>query len=194
MILYGGGGHAKVVLDCLLTSDIELKLVFDNQILTGFFEQYYMGKYNSEILPHHPLIISIGENKIRKKISTEVSHRFGMAVHPSANISKFSTVGAGSVVFHNAVVQSSTTIGKHCIVNTAVVVEHDCVMDDFSHLATHATLCGGVKIGEGTLIGAGATVLPNVKIGKWCIIGAGSVVTNDVGDFSIMAGVPARLL
>jgi len=194
MVLYGGGGHAKVVFDCLLATDVALEGVFDNQILTGFLADKYRGKYESEILPKMHLIISIGNNKIRKKISTQVSHHFGTIMHPSAPVSQFSTIGMGSVVFHQAVIQSHASIGKHCIVNTAAVVEHDCVIGDFAHLATHATLCGGAYVGEGTLIGAGAIVLPNIKIGKWCVVGAGSVVTKDLSDFSIVAGVPARLL
>jgi len=52
---------------------------------------------------------------------------------------------------------------------------------------------GPVHIGTGTWLGAGVTVLDGVRIGKNCIIGAGSVVTRDIPDFSVAAGVPARI-
>jgi maltose O-acetyltransferase len=51
-----------------------------------------------------------------------------------------------------------------------------------------------VSIGEGVFIGAGAIILGGVKIENNCIIGAGAVVTNDVPQFSIVAGVPARII
>jgi acetyltransferase EpsM len=51
-----------------------------------------------------------------------------------------------------------------------------------------------VIVGEGTHIGAGATVIPNIKIGKWCIIGAGAVITKDVPDYSLVFGVPGRII
>ena len=51
-----------------------------------------------------------------------------------------------------------------------------------------------VRIGEGTFIGIGAVILPGVTIGRHCMIGANSVVSRDVPDFSVAAGVPARII
>jgi acetyltransferase-like isoleucine patch superfamily enzyme len=51
-----------------------------------------------------------------------------------------------------------------------------------------------VVIGYGADIGTNATILPGVRVGKLAIIGAGAVVTQDVPDYGIAAGVPARVL
>jgi acetyltransferase-like isoleucine patch superfamily enzyme len=51
-----------------------------------------------------------------------------------------------------------------------------------------------VVIGDGAFLGFGAVVLPNVRIGKKCVIGALSVVTEDVPDYSVAAGSPARVI
>jgi acetyltransferase-like isoleucine patch superfamily enzyme len=45
---------------------------------------------------------------------------------------------------------------------------------------------------KGASIGAGAIILPGVTIGQYAIVGAGSVVTEDVEDYAIVVGVPAR--
>ena len=51
-----------------------------------------------------------------------------------------------------------------------------------------------VRIGAWADIGVNAVVLPGVTVGKGAIVGAGAVVTGDVEPFSVVAGVPARLL
>jgi acetyltransferase-like isoleucine patch superfamily enzyme len=52
----------------------------------------------------------------------------------------------------------------------------------------------GILIGDDVWVGVGAVVLPGVKIGKGAVIAAGSIVTNDVEDYSIVAGMPAKFL
>jgi len=195
MILYGGSGHAKVVLDCLTAQGVVVKGIFDdNPDIKLFRNVPVLGVYAADILPDEVLIISIGNNHIRKDIATRVQHTFGAVVHPSAEVSpSVQQMGHGTVVFHRAVVQADARIGSHCIINTAANVDHDCVLGGFVHISPNATLCGNVKVGEGTHIGASATVIPGVTIGKWCVIGAGAVVTNDVPDFSVAVGVPARV-
>ncbi len=53
---------------------------------------------------------------------------------------------------------------------------------------------GRLTIGDDVWLGAGAVVLDGVKVGKGCIIGAGAVVTKDLPDYSIAAGVPAKVI
>jgi acetyltransferase-like isoleucine patch superfamily enzyme len=51
-----------------------------------------------------------------------------------------------------------------------------------------------VVIGYGADIGTNATILPGVRVGANAIVGAGAVVTQDVPEYAIVAGVPARVL
>ncbi len=51
-----------------------------------------------------------------------------------------------------------------------------------------------VIIGNDVWIGTGVIILPSVKIGNGAIIGAGAVVTNDVPDYAIVVGVPAKII
>lgn len=182
MYLYGASGHAKVIIDILRANNETIEALFDdNESITHLLDYPVLRPSQAR----GPLIVSIGNNKIRAKIVASLPVSFGKAIHPSAVVSDYANVGEGSVVMQGAVIQSCAQIGKHCIINTGASVDHDCHIEDFVHISPHCTLCGNVSIGEGTWVGAGSIIIPGVKIGKWCVIGAGSVVTEDL---------PARVL
>ncbi len=191
MYLYGASGHAKVIIDILTAQGIDVLGLFDDneaiQELLGY-PVLRTDKVTS------PLIISIGDNKTRRKIAECLAVEFGTAVHPSAIVSLHSSIGEGTVVMQNAVIQSSSQIGKHCIINTSASVDHDCIVEDYVHISPNSALCGNVKVGEGTWIGAGTTIIPGVTVGKWCVIGAGSVVTKNIPDFSLAAGNRCKIV
>lgn len=195
MLLYGGSGHAKVILDCLEARGDTVRGIFDdNPNLKELLGVQVLGKYRPECLPDQQVIIAIGNNRIRQRVAETAHHAFGTAVHPSALLSRHATLGEGSVMLHNAVVQAGAVVGRHCIINTAATVDHDCRLGDFVHISPNAALSGNVQVGEGAHIGTGASVIPGVRIGKWCVIGAGAVVTKDIPDYSVAVGVPASVI
>ena len=179
MYLYGSGGHAKVVIDILKSQNISINGVIDDNSNNIELLEYPIIRYAKEL---SPIIVSIGDNRIRKAIVSRLSCDFGKAIHTSAIISPSAIIEDGSVVMHGAIIQADAIIGKHCIINTAASVDHECIIEDFVHISPKATLCGNVHIGEGTWVGAGSVIIPGVKIGKWCTIGAGSVVRHDLPD------------
>jgi sugar O-acyltransferase (sialic acid O-acetyltransferase NeuD family) len=195
MILYGMGGHARVVAGILADCAEIVSLFFDDDpTKRSFNEATNVCAYNSEILTNDLLIIAIGDNLVRQQIARQVSHDFGNAVHTSSIINSVTSVGRGTVITQRAVVQNGCRIGNHVIVNTGAIVEHDSTISDFVHIAPGAVLCGNVAVGERTFIGAGATILPNITIGPNSIIGAGSVVTRDVPKNTMVAGNPAAFI
>lgn len=195
MWIYGGGGHARVLLDCLEEAGVAITGIFDDDpTVTEMAGMPVQGSYDPSALPDAPLVVAVGDNALRRKIVEHVRHGFGQVCHPSSLVSSRVSIGEGSVRFHRSVVQSGTVVGRHVILNTASTVDHDCRIDDFAHIAPGAILCGQVSVGEGTLVGAGATILPGVTIGKWCVIGAGAVVHRPIPDFSLALGVPVRVV
>ncbi len=191
MYLYGASGHAMVIMDILEANGIRVDgLVDDNpniQELLGI--PVFHDKQDAS-----PLLISIGNNQIRKKIAENYQAEFVTAIHPSAIISRHATIDEGTVIMQGAIIQTCVKIGKHCIVNTGASIDHECKIGDYVHISPHSTLCGNVQVGEGTWIGAGTTVIQGVKIGRWCMIGAGSVVTKDIPDGVLAVGNRCKII
>lgn len=191
-ILHGGGEHAKVVLDCLQAMNAQVVRIFDpkfSDLLAGISRG---GAYDSGTHRDALAIATIGENKTRKDAVSAMTHEFGKAVHPSAIISPSAKVGRGCMVMHGVIIQASSVIGEHVILNTACRIDHDCDVANYVHVAPGAVLCGRVKVGEGTLIGAGSIIIPGITIGAWSVVGAGAVVISNVPDGTIVVGNPAK--
>jgi sugar O-acyltransferase (sialic acid O-acetyltransferase NeuD family) len=193
MYLYGAGGHAKVIMDILENSGVSVSGLFDdNPVHSQVYGKSVLGKYAGQSLDA-PLLISIGDNKIRAGIAGKLSLEYGTAIHQSAIISPSARIGVGTVVVQGAIIQVDAVVGEHSIINTGASIDHECQIGNFVHLAPGAVLSGNVTVGEGTQIGAGAIVIPGVSIGKWCRIGAGAVVIRDIPDHVEAVGNPARV-
>jgi acetyltransferase-like isoleucine patch superfamily enzyme len=51
-----------------------------------------------------------------------------------------------------------------------------------------------IKLGKNVWIGSNATILSGVTIGDWAVVAAGAVVTKDVPPYTIVGGVPAKII
>lgn len=192
MKLYGASGHAKVIRDIIRAQGGDVELLYDDN---PAIETLCGVRVDRPDNVTGPLIISIGNNAIRKKIAGKLDHvEFGRAIHPSAIISPSAKIGEGTVVMAGTVIEPETKIGKHCIINTQASVNHECVIGDYVHISPGATLCGDVHVGAGSWICAGAVIVQGIRIGRNCTVGAGSVVLKDLPDGSTAVGVPARII
>jgi acetyltransferase EpsM len=193
--LYGASGHCKVVIDILQSSkEVVTAILDDNPKAEVLLDIPVIPSGGFVFENGKKIIVSIGDNAIRKKIVQRVGGNFHIGIHPKSIISAFSKIGEGTIVAAGAIINADAVIGKHCIINTAAIVEHDCFIADYVHLSPNVALAGNVKVGEGTHIGIGSAVIQGIKIGKWATIGAGAVIINDVPDFSVVVGNPGKII
>jgi sugar O-acyltransferase (sialic acid O-acetyltransferase NeuD family) len=194
MLIYGAGGHARVIVDCLESLNITISGIVEPNIIMRDWEGHKIYNAPPTDGEKEEWIIAIGSNLLRKRIACQLQYKYGIARHSSTIIAKDARIGEGTVIFHRAVIQTGVVLGKHVIVNTAASVDHDCQVADFAHISPSAVLCGNVTIGEGSQVGANATIIPNISIGRWCIVGAGAVVVKDIPDFAVVVGNPGKII
>lgn len=191
MYLYGASGHAKVIMDILEANQIKIEGLIDDNPEVNELLGYPVFHQRNDL---SPLIISIGNNQIRKKIAEKLDVEFGTVIHPSAVVSPSAKIGEGTVIMPGAVINADAVIGKHCIINTGSTIDHECVIEDYCHIAPGVNISGCTTVGEGTWVGVGSCVIQCLHIGKNCMIGAGSVVVKDIPDSVIAFGNPCRVI
>ncbi|WP_335909119.1 acetyltransferase [Shewanella indica] len=198
LAIVGASGHGKVI------ADIAEQLGFT----VKFYDDAYPNKTNIEHWPIQgtcadlialhttpiDVVVAIGNNEIRQqKIQLLQKNSFNLItlIHPTAVISKYAVIAAGTVVFAGAIINAFAKVGVGCIINTAAVVEHDCIISDFTHICPNVALAGGVIVGSKSWIGIGSQVRQLITIGDNCLIGAGSTVVKNIPDNVTAFGSPA---
>ncbi|MDD5103154.1 MAG: acetyltransferase [Candidatus Peribacteraceae bacterium] len=196
LILFGAGGHGKVVVDAAASSWRVLGFIDD--VRTGEHGGYpILGNQKAlEKLQKEGAycLVSIGDCAARAKVQQMLEGMgFPMAtvIHPSAAVSKSARIAPGSAILAQVSVGPDAVLGKGCIVNTGASVDHDCSVGDYTHIAPGARVAGGVKIGTQTFIGIGSCIREYCSIGSQVVIGAGAAVISDFGDGVTALGVPA---
>ncbi len=128
--------------------------------------------------------------------------KFKARIEPGAVIRDLTEIGDNCVIMMGAVVNIGAVIGEKTMIDMNVVVGGRVIVGKNCHIGAGAVLAGVVEppsatpvvIEDDVLIGANAVVLEGVRVGKGAVIAAGSVVVKDVEPFSVMAGVPAKLI
>lgn len=120
----------------------------------------------------------------------------GLVVKNRAEIAPYSSIGKHSELGTRCMVQSKVTMGDHVIMGPDVkIYSRNHITDRLDvpiqaqgkhYLTTH--------IGNDVWIGANVVILAGVTVGDHCVIAAGAVVTKDVPDYSVVGGVPAKVL
>jgi UDP-perosamine 4-acetyltransferase len=206
VIVLGAGGHAKVLIETLLRSSVEVLGVTDpNPDLhdSSLFGLPVLGgdEVLRRYLPGAVMLVNglgsagrpLARTQLYEKFSTQ-GYAFANVIHPSATLASDLVLGSGVQLMAGVVVQPGVRLGDNVVVNTRVAIDHDCVIGSHSHLAPGVTLSGQVTVGEMVHIGTAAAVINNVRIGKNCLIGAGSLVLGDIPDNVTAYGAPAKVV
>lgn len=206
IVLLGGGGHCKVIIDIIrsvglyqivgiLDKDkvgeniLDVPVIGDDNMLRKL---YLDGIKNAFICIGALKNIGI-RNDIFIKLKN-IGFKIPVLKHNTAVISPFALIKQGTCVMPNVIINAGATIGENCIINSGAIIEHDCIIEKNTHISPNVTIGGGTIIESDCHIGIGSTVLQGITIGKNVTIGAGAVVINNMEDNAVAVGIPAKVL
>lgn len=201
LVLIGGGGHCKSVIDSIDKNMYEDIVITDkdNSVLEEIMGVRIAG--DDDVLAELMLkgykkaFITVGfikDNTLRHKLYdvTEVlDYDLINVIDKTAIVSEKAHLDKGIFIGKGVIINAECKIGKMAIINTGSIVEHECIIGEHSHIAGGTILCGNVHVGTDTFIGAGCRIIQNLTIGNNCIIGAGSIILSDVPDNSQVNGI-----
>lgn len=202
LIVFGAGGHGRVVADAALASGTWRGVIAADR---------NPARWGQELLPGVPIIdpatipglsgpvalhVAIGDNAARRREALALRDLAPPAtvIHPRAAVAPSSSIAPGCLITAQCVVGPMAVLGEGVVINHGAVVDHDCRVDAWAHVAPGARLGGAVHVGASALVGAGATVLRSLAVGADAVLGAGAVLLQNLPTGEAWAGVPARPL
>lgn len=193
ILLYGGGGHGKTLID--LTRELDtfpIGGVVDENLPTGSFlmdlpvfggGELLTDLYKAGFRQAANGVGGIGNVAARIQIFDRLikaGFSFPTLVHPTAWVEPSAILASGVQILPLTYVGTESSIGFGSVLNAHVVVSHDCQIGECVNLSPGATLAGGVKIHDRAQIGMGVTINLNLTIGAEARIGNGATIKADV--------------
>lgn len=203
LILLGGGGHCKSVIDVAESAGYHILGVLDMPENVGMSVLDYKVIGTDDDIPLYvdkaEFIITVGfikNPRVRMKLYNRVKEAGGKLatiVASTAHVSKYASLEEGTVIMHQAIVNAGAKVGVNCIINTCCNIEHDAVIGDQCHISTGTMVNGDCKVGKMCFIGSQSVLANGISICDDVIVGAGSLVRKNILKPGIYSGNPAIL-
>lgn len=204
LVLVGGGGHCKSVIDAALGAGFDIQGILDLPQYKGqkIFDHEVIGSDDDIPLyvAYCDFIVTLGFIKdpahrirLHQKIENAGGH-FATIIASTSHVSRFAEIGEGTVILHQACVNAGAKIGKGCIINTMANIEHDAWIGDYCHISTGVMVNGDCKVGEKTFLGSQCVMVNSTSIPDGCVFAAASMIRKNLTQKGIYAGNPAILI
>lgn len=192
LLLIGGGGHCRSVIDVIrLSGEFEVVGILDQQDKLGeFVDGIEIIGSDDDLSKKLDLVdeclVTVGQldsGSLRQSLYEKVISLGGSmatVISPRAYVSPSAQVGKGTVVMHDSLINANANVGINCIINTKSLVEHDAKIDSHVHLATNSTINGHAHIEDSCFIGSCSVVFQECVVGKGSVVGGGQVVRRDL--------------
>ena len=204
LILVGGGGHCKSVIEAAESAGFTIKGVLDMPEHLGqrILNTQVIGCDDNitDYVNECDFVITLGFIKnpsVRIKLHERLEReggRLATIVASTAHVSKYADIGVGTVVLHGAMVNAGAQIGKGCIINTLSNIEHDAVIGNYCHISTGAMVNGDCKVGDNTFLGSQSVMVNATSIPANSVFAAGCMIRKSQKVEGVYAGNPAVLM
>lgn len=203
LILVGGGGFAKEVLELAIMAGHEVVgYVADAPSLFKSIYLGHPGQLNVLEVQFDAVVLAFGAVNIhglarRREMIGKISSMGIEAqslVSPHAVISSGVQLGAGVIVAHGVVLSVDSSIGDYCILNSCAVIGHDARIGMNVIAAPQAFVAGNCVIEDDCLLGPSSVVLEGKAVGRYCVLGTGAVAHRNLKDHSTVMPTSTKVL
>ncbi|MGD2027731.1 MAG: acetyltransferase [Anaerolineales bacterium] len=206
VVIIGTGGFGREVLDVIEA----VNQVQPTYQMLGFItepgyqqpgdqinEAPVLGYYNWLEANRHAVkaICGVGAPAVRRRLvrkAEAAGAAFFSLVHPRAILTRWVTLGSGTIITAGCILTNNIRLGNHVHLNLDCTVGHDAVLEDFVTVSPGVHISGNVTLQQGSFIGTGANLIEGKTVGEWSVVGAGSVVVNDIPPNATAVGTPAK--
>ena len=192
LIVIGAGGHSRSCIDA-----IEQEGKYKIGGLVGLSQEVGSSLFGYEVLSTDSGLSELANQFDFALVGLGQIHSPELRIHlydqsiaagfilpsiiaPSAYVSPYAKVGAGTIVMQGAILNTGVVVGDNCIINSRALLEHDSRVSDHCHISTGAIINGDTFIGAGSFIGSGSVIKEGVSVGVGSVVGMGVALRHNL--------------
>ena len=208
IIEYSGNAPKKTPVKVFIKGNLD-QLNFPNTI-ENFTEQH-SGIIFGDWKDVEPFLNDNKEKIVQYRIENDARNsavplidlkKFNARIEPGAIIRDQVAIGKNAVIMMGAIINIGAEIGDNTMIDMGVVLGGRAIVGKHCHIGAGSVLAGviepasakPVQIDDDVVIGANAVVIEGIHVGKGAVIAAGAIVTKDVEPYTMVAGVPAKVI
>lgn len=140
------------------------------------------------------VLLCIANSLIKEEIFNNLKNKVEIFtfISPLAHVSKFSTIGQGSIITPNCLISTNVKIGDCVLINIGSQIGHDSSIGNFSSLMPNVDIGGNCKIGNHVFFGTNSALIPEKRVNDNIKIGAGSLIMSNLTKQGTYFGNPAK--
>lgn len=202
-VIIGAGTYGQVYAEYLKDIYEIIGFIDDDSQLNGVIINGYsvLGNYpflKQSISKDVSVFVPIGNNDIRVRLLKDLSNN-GFAtpgfIHEETNINSSVKIGKAVYILPGTYIMPYTLLGNYIMISMGVNIAHHNRINDGCFFSQGTNIGASIEMGNNAFCGIGSTIMTGVKkIGQNSLIGAGAVVIKDVPDNAVVVGNPGRII
>jgi sugar O-acyltransferase (sialic acid O-acetyltransferase NeuD family) len=203
--IFGAGGFGQEALCCLIDClanthvdyrDVAAFIIDDAYATDSTIKEVPVIPFSQFNPLTHSVIVAVGDPLSRKAVVERFPKEttYATLIHPTAVVSKWVDIGAGSIITAGTIVTCNIKMGKHSHLNLHTTIGHDCIMGDYFTTAPAANISGHCHFEECVYVGTNVSVKQGISICSNVTVGMGAVVVKNITEGGVYIGNPLKKL
>src|SRR5699024_3164268 len=142
------------------------------------------------------VVLGIGSPNAKEKIVQSLKRydklEFPNIIHPDVHIHTTNRLGRGIVICEGNILTCNITLEDFVTLNLNSTIGHDTIIKSYSTILPNSSISGNVRFEKGVDFGTNATIIQGKKVGEGTVVGAGATVVIDLPSFCTAVGAPAK--